>query len=92
MSDLIYRRAPEALFSEVGDDVVALHIDRGQCYGMEQVSSAVWKLLAEPRGVDAICAHLVDHYDVEPGDCRAEVGTFLAQLEREGLVETIGDA
>ena len=92
MTNSIYRRAPEALFSEVGDDVVALHIDRGQCYGMEKVSSAVWKLLAEPRDLEAICACLVEQYAVDPSDCRAEVGQFLEQLRREGLVEASAGA
>lgn len=88
MSGPTYRRAPGALFSEVGDDVVALHIDRGQCYGMEKVSSAIWKLLEEPRDLDAICAGLIDQYAVEPGQCRDQVGPFLETLRAEGLVET----
>lgn len=87
MTNLTYRRAPDALFSEVGEDVVALHVERGQCYGMEKVSSAVWKLLAEPRDLEAICAFLVEQYAVDPNDCRTEVGQFLEQLSSEGLVE-----
>lgn len=88
MTNLTYCRAPEALFSEVGDDVVALHVERGQCYGMEKVSSAVWKLLAEPHDLDKICANLVEQYDVDLKDCRFEVSQFLEQLRMEGLVET----
>ena len=88
MSGPIYHRAPGALFSEVGDDVVALHIDHGQCYGMEKVSSAIWKLLEEPRDLDTICAQLIAQYAVDPDQCRDQVGPFLETLRAEGLVET----
>ena len=88
MSGPIYHRAPGALFSEVGDDVVALHIDHGQCYGMEKVSSAIWKLLEEPRDLDTICAQLIAQYSVDSGQCRDQVGPFLETLRAEGLVET----
>ena len=35
------------LFANVGDDVVALNIEGGQCYGMDKIAGTVWGLLAE---------------------------------------------
>ena len=87
MSGRVYHRAPGALFSEVGADVVALHIERGQCYGMEKVSAAIWRLLAEPCDLASICEGLVNQFDVDPGRCRAEVEPFLLMLCTEGLIE-----
>lgn len=87
MSSSVYRRAPGALFSEVGADVVAIHVERGQCYGMEQVSAAIWRLLAEPCDLASICEGLVKQFVVDPGRCRVEVEAFLVRLCGEGLVE-----
>lgn len=87
MSGPVYHRAPGALFSEVGADFVALHVERGQCYGMEQVSAAIWRLLAEPCDLASICEGLVKQFDVDPGRCRAEVELFLLTLCSEGLIE-----
>lgn len=84
-----YKRSDDALFSEVGDDVIALHVHRGQCYGMEKVTADVWSLLAEPADMESICSRLIDRYDVEPDVCRAEIARLLEQLENEGLVERI---
>lgn len=82
----IYRRTAEALFSEVGSDIVAIHVERGQCFGMEKVAADVWRLLEKPRDLEAICADLVVRYDVDPAKCHGEIGEYLDQLCQEGLV------
>jgi hypothetical protein len=89
MTNPHYQRSSDAIFSEVGEDIVALHIPRGHCYGMERVSAAIWGLLSDPIDLDAICVQLLQRYDVEPDRCRAEVETLLDQLHREGLIELV---
>ena len=88
----MYRRSQDAIFSEVGDDVVALHVHRGQCYGMEKVTADVWNLLTEPSDMESICSRLVERYEVQPEVCRADVARLLDQLVKEGLVERVGPA
>ena len=82
-----YRRTAQTLSSEIGEDVVALQLDRGYCYGMEQVSAAVWRLLAEPSDVPTLCDRLADEFEVEPERCRRDVVQLLEQMRGEGLVE-----
>ena len=89
MSSAVYKRSDGAIFAEVGGDIVALHVQRGQCYGLEKVSAEVWKMLDAPISVDAMCAELIDQYDVEPEVCRSEVERLLDQLQSEGLVERL---
>lgn len=80
-------RSNDAIFSEVGADIVALNISGGFAYGMEKVTADVWRLLERPQDVSSICAQLVADYDVDPTVCRAEVGRLLDQFLKEGLVE-----
>lgn len=82
-----YRRSDQALHSEIAGDVVALHIDRGECFGMENVTAEVWRLLAEPNELDGICAALTQLYDVGDAQCREEVGQLLSVMIEAGLVE-----
>lgn len=86
----IYRRTAEALSSEVGSDFVAIHVERGQCFGMEKVSAAIWRMLEQPLDQATLSARLVERYEVGPEECRAEVARFLDQLTAEGLVEAVG--
>lgn len=82
----MYQRSQEAIFSEVGEDIVALNVERGNCYGMEQVTASVWQLLSSPQTLDQICARLVEIYDVDPQTCQTEVQTLIDDLEAEGLI------
>lgn len=89
MSEQLFKRSDNALFSEIGNDIVALNVQSGQCYGMENVTASVWSMLAEPSSIPSICARLVEQYEVEPEVCRAEVGELMVRLESECLVERI---
>ncbi len=53
----IYRRTAATMSTEVGDDVVALQAERGFAYGMEEVTATVWRLLEQPRDLNALVAH-----------------------------------
>ena len=84
-----FRRTAATMSTEVGDDVVALQAERGFAYGMEEVTATVWRLLEEPRGVEALVAKLTADYDVDEARCRSEVTDLLKQMTSEGLVEEI---
>ena len=89
MNTALLKRSDQAMFCEVGTDIVALNIQRGQCYGMEDVTAAVWALLAEPTDIERICDELVEIYDVEPDVCRADLEELMEQFRTEGLVEYV---
>lgn len=82
-------RSSGTLAAEVNGEVVALSVERGQCYGMNDVASRVWQLLAEPRSLEEICEALTADYDVEMGTCRQEVSRLLEELRSENLVESV---
>jgi hypothetical protein len=85
----LYKRSDEALHSSIGEDVVALNVENGQCYGMHDVTVAVWNILADPVSVEGICQHLTQTYDVRPEVCRRDVDRLISELEKEGLIEAV---
>lgn len=87
VSERRFRRSSDAIHGDVGGDVVALHIPRGRCYGMEDVTASVWKLLERPATIGEICLALTSEYEIEPEECRSDISELLAQMTREGLVE-----
>lgn len=89
MKDQLFRRSPDALYSQVAGDFVALNVQRGQCYGMEKVTATVWELLAEPASIDQMCRRLVELYDVDSQLCQSDVARLIEQLQGEGLVEAV---
>ena len=89
MSGPKYRLSGKAMFTEVGEDIVALNIDDGQCYGMEKVTAAVWRLLETPMSLDSVCERLTEQYAVDASVCRAEIEPLFSQFLSEGLIEEV---
>ena len=89
MNNVRYRRSPDALHAEVGEDVVALQVERGRCFGMEKVTADVWKLLEDELSLAEICDRLHQDYDVDEATCRTDVERLLALLMEEGLIEAV---
>ena len=89
MTGIQYQRSPQALHANVGDDVVALHVQNGRCFGMEHVTADVWRYLEQPASLDQICSRLLAEYEVDTQTCRAEVVELLETMQRAGLVETV---
>lgn len=80
-------RCDDLLEADVNGEIVALHIERGQCYGLNGVASRIWAMLAEPTTLDEVCTTLVEEYDVDPATCRSEVSALLDDLRSEGLIK-----
>lgn len=72
--------------AEVDGEVVVLNVDRGVCYGFNEVATRVWRLIAEPRRVADVCATLVCEYVVDQGTCEQQVLGLLEELHAEGVI------
>jgi hypothetical protein len=81
-----YVRVKKVLFSKVGPEVLALNVDRGQCYGLNDTASAIWEMLDTPQSVPAICAAIEASYEVDPDECRIEVERLLGEMVKDELV------
>jgi hypothetical protein len=81
-----YERAVELLVAELGDELVALDQNAGNCFGFNGVATSVWRLLEQPRTFEALKASLLDEYDVEPEQCARELRGLLDEMISDGLV------
>lgn len=72
--------------SDLGDELMMMNIDRGVYIGLNPMGAEIWRLIETPRASDAICAALVDRFEVDPATCRAEVDAFIDKMAARGLV------
>lgn len=86
MTQAEYVRMKNVLFSKVGLEVLALNIERGQCYGFNDTASAIWELLETPQSAPAICAAVEARFEVDPEECRFEVERLLGEMVQDELV------
>lgn len=81
------RRHPDTAFRKIGDEggLVVLP-GRAEVKVLNPVGIAVFSLLDGSRDVDALAAKVVEEFDIEEAQARADVAEFLAELERDGLL------
>jgi hypothetical protein len=87
-----YARAKELLEAELGEELVALDVDSGHCFGFNSVAADIWRLLAQPQEFEALRQILMGQYDVDASECEAELRACLSNFESQGLVRTIQEA
>ncbi len=76
------------LEAEIDNEIVALSIEHGTCYGMNRVASRIWKLLAQPIRICDLCSALLTEYRVDYDVCERQVLTLLEDLRAEALIAT----
>ena len=76
----------ELLTTVVDGELIGMSVEQGACYGLNDVATRIWELLAEPRSVDSLCQQLTSEYDVDAGQCLREVLDLVEDLRAEGLV------
>lgn len=83
----IVQRVDDGLLTTVVDDeLIGMSVENGTCYGLNEVATRIWDLLAGPRSMGAVCAQLTDEYAIDDATCRREVAALVAALSNAGLV------
>jgi hypothetical protein len=82
----VYKRATELMEAELGDELVALNPDAGQCFGFNNVASSVWRQLEQPKDFGQLRDALLDEYEVGPEQCTRELHELLEDLCAKRLV------
>jgi hypothetical protein len=73
---------------ELGGEAVILNLDTGVYYGLEGVGAHVWMLLQQPRSLAEVRDLIVEEFEVDPAQCEADLGPFVALLNVHGLVRS----
>lgn len=79
-------RNPTTATAEVEGQLVALDVQAGVCFGLNEVATHIWKLLDGATDTNAICEALQQTYDVDPVTCEEETLSLLRELVDAGLV------
>lgn len=75
------------LVGDVNGQVVALDVESGLCFGLNDVGSEIWRRLQTEITVRDLCRELCDVYDVDYAQCEADVIGLLDDLRSEGMIE-----
>ena len=71
---------PEQVSSELGAEVVILHVKNGIYYGLDEVGVVIWKKLQEGCSIANIITAVVSEFDVSTEQCEQDVLRVLGEL------------
>lgn len=75
---------------EVDGELVALDLDKGDCFGLDKIGTEIWHLAADPIALQAIIETLVERYAVDEASCERDLQPFLADMVAAGLLRIAG--
>ncbi len=79
-------RKGDWLSARVGDEIMMMSPEHGKYIGVNEVGARIWELIETPSDVATVCEELQREFEVSPETCRAEVDSFLAEMEKHGAI------
>lgn len=83
----VYRRRPEFVAANVGDEMAVLNLAHGTYLGFNTTAAQIWRLLGEPRTLEGLCRAMTRDFDVDAERCRREIAELLDKLVAAGMIE-----
>ena len=79
-------RNPDIFASEIDDEMVMMDDAQGLYFGLNSVARKIWNSLETPRRYEILLNALLESYEVDIDQCRADVEPFLLKMIEHGLV------
>jgi hypothetical protein len=87
--DSLIRQHPEQIAAEADGEVLMMHIESGNYFGLNEVASYIWNQLEQPRRVAELCAAVLSEFAVDEARCQADVLIFLQGMPEDELVQVV---
>ena len=81
----IYKRSPDVIATDLGDELILLDPRRGEMFGLNESGRRVW--LGLEQSLDDVASAIAAEFGIELTRARADVASLLAALAEAGLVE-----
>ena len=82
------RVSPWVTHERLDDEVIAINLETGAYYALDEVAADCWVLSAAGGEIDELVGAVTARYEVAESQARSDITTFLEQLVAEGLVVT----
>jgi len=76
----------DVVFRELEGEIVILNLEKGEYFGVDDVGTRVWTLLAEGRSLREVADIMVSEYDVPRETVAADLLRLAGELISHGLI------
>lgn len=85
-SQIVTKQHDQFVESEVGDEIVLMHVENESFFRLSGTGRRIWSLLDAHGDAAGVASQLQAEYQVDAETCRTEVDRFLASLSAAGFV------
>jgi hypothetical protein len=85
------RLNPGATASMHEGGLVILHVPSGRIFTSNQTGARIWQCLEEQLPLEGIAAEIARDFGIDRAAALADAARFLAELERNGLTQRVGE-
>ncbi len=75
-----FSRNLEIIDSQIDDEVVMMDVEQGTYYGLNNIGSAIWEALEQPKSIDELVDKLTKKYDISAEECEADIMPFIEKM------------
>ncbi len=90
--DTLIRQHPDQIAAEADGEVLMMHIESGNYFGLNEVASFIWNQLDEPRSIAELCAAIQTEFEIDETRCQADAMDFLQGMIDDGLAQVVETA
>ncbi len=81
------KAAPGVLSRVIDDEAVLLELSSGTYFGLNEVGSEIWQLIADGATTNELRQRLMQKFDVDPETLDRDLRELVAELLQRGLVK-----
>lgn len=83
----LFSKATEQVSVDLNGDMAILNLNTKTYFGLADVGAFIWQKLDSPTDLAKLTQAVVDEFEVESEQCRADVTVFLENLASLGLLK-----
>lgn len=84
-------KSPQVIHETIDGEVVIVNLETGNYYSLADTGERIWAAVERAASVDDIVAEIRESYEARGDHLEDTVGSFLEELEREGLIAPLQD-
>jgi len=84
---MLVRISDDVVYRELSGESVLLNLNSGVYFGLDEIGTRIWYLLAEHGDSEKIIPMLTAEYDVTDTQLRSDIDELIAQLSDKGLLK-----
>jgi len=86
-TNTVISQIEEIVTTDIDGETVMMSIENGEYYGLDDIGSRIWELIARPIKVSDLIDTLLERFDVDRETCEIDVLKFLNELNEDRILE-----